>query len=181
MKPRRCRAALEAVCLKAMALRPADRYASALDLAEDVERWLADEPVTAWREPAGVRLRRWVRKHARLVTGVAAALAVGTLTFGISAALLTAANSANGRRPAGSEKRRRPPGRRPTRNGSLRRRHRAGEKDTKQVLDFVENKIFGTARPEDSSGGLGTEVRLRDAIKAALPVCGNQFPGPAAH
>ena len=34
-----------------MALRPEDRYASARALAEDVEHWLADEPVSAWREP----------------------------------------------------------------------------------------------------------------------------------
>jgi WD40 repeat protein/tRNA A-37 threonylcarbamoyl transferase component Bud32 len=34
--------ALEAVCLKAMALNPADRHASALELANDLERWLAD-------------------------------------------------------------------------------------------------------------------------------------------
>ena len=39
--------ALEAVCLKAMALKPGDRYASPKALAEDVERWMADEPVTA--------------------------------------------------------------------------------------------------------------------------------------
>ena len=43
--------ALEAVCLKAMALEPEDRYAYARALADDVERWAADEPVTAWREP----------------------------------------------------------------------------------------------------------------------------------
>ena len=43
--------ALEAICLKAMATRPEDRYATALELAADVKRWLADEPVTAWREP----------------------------------------------------------------------------------------------------------------------------------
>ena len=33
--------ALAAVCLKAMARRPGDRYATAKDLAADVERWLA--------------------------------------------------------------------------------------------------------------------------------------------
>jgi hypothetical protein len=38
--------ALEAVCLKAMALRPEDRYASPRLLAEDLERWMADEPVS---------------------------------------------------------------------------------------------------------------------------------------
>ncbi len=48
--------ALEAVCEKAMALKPEDRYLSCRALAEDIERWMADEPVTAWREPfIGVR------------------------------------------------------------------------------------------------------------------------------
>jgi eukaryotic-like serine/threonine-protein kinase len=51
--------ALEAVCRKAMALRPEDRYDSALALAADVEHWLADEPVVAFRESALARLRRW--------------------------------------------------------------------------------------------------------------------------
>jgi tetratricopeptide (TPR) repeat protein len=74
--------ALAAACRKAMALKPEDRYGSALDLAADIEQWLADEPVTAWREPVGPRLRRWVRKHARLVTGIAAALAVGVAALG---------------------------------------------------------------------------------------------------
>ena len=48
---RRSTAALEAICLKAMALKPEDRYASCRALADDVERWTADEPVSAWREP----------------------------------------------------------------------------------------------------------------------------------
>lgn len=55
--------ALEAVCLKALATNPADRYPTALALAEDLERWLADEPVSAWREPWTARLARWARRH----------------------------------------------------------------------------------------------------------------------
>ena len=42
--------------MKALARRPADRYTTAIELAEDVRRWLADEPVSAWREPAAARL-----------------------------------------------------------------------------------------------------------------------------
>jgi serine/threonine-protein kinase len=68
--------ALEAVCLKAMAHRPADRYASAKALAEDVERWLAGEPVMAWREPWTVRARRQLARHRTLVAAGAAAAAV---------------------------------------------------------------------------------------------------------
>jgi hypothetical protein len=56
-------AALEAICLKAMALRPEDRYASARALAQDIENWLADQPVSARREPLWQRVRRWCRWH----------------------------------------------------------------------------------------------------------------------
>jgi serine/threonine protein kinase len=50
--------ALEAICLKALSARPEDRYGSARALAEDIEHWLADEPVSAWREPWSTRSRR---------------------------------------------------------------------------------------------------------------------------
>jgi serine/threonine protein kinase len=53
--------ALEAICLKAMALDPADRYESAEALASDVERWLGGQPVSAFPEPLPARLLRWVR------------------------------------------------------------------------------------------------------------------------
>jgi Flp pilus assembly protein TadD len=55
--------ALEAVCLKAMALRPADRYDSPKPLADDIENWLADQRVSAWREPWSRRVGRWARRR----------------------------------------------------------------------------------------------------------------------
>jgi serine/threonine-protein kinase len=72
-------AALEAVCLKGMALRPEDRYASTRALADDIEHWLADEPVSAWREPVAVRAGRWVRRHRVLAASTAVALLVALL------------------------------------------------------------------------------------------------------
>ena len=68
--------ALEAVCLKAVALRPQDRYPTPRALAADVEKWLADEPTTAYREPWRVRLGRWVRRRQTLAAGLAAGLLV---------------------------------------------------------------------------------------------------------
>jgi serine/threonine protein kinase len=56
-------AALDAICRKAMALKPKDRYQTALDLAAELEHWLADEPVKAYREPFFVRVSRWGRRH----------------------------------------------------------------------------------------------------------------------
>ena len=61
--------ALEAVCLKAMANRPEDRYTSCRQLADDVERWMADEPVSAWAEPWTRTLLRWLTRHRTGVTG----------------------------------------------------------------------------------------------------------------
>ena len=49
--------ALEAICLKAMATEPTKRYPSPRALADEVEHWLADEPVSGWREPLRRRLR----------------------------------------------------------------------------------------------------------------------------
>jgi hypothetical protein len=79
--------ALEAVCLKAMATRPPDRYPGAREVALEVERWLAGEPVEAWSEPWGAHLRRWARRHRMLVTGAVAGLAMATL-LSIGAAVL---------------------------------------------------------------------------------------------
>jgi serine/threonine-protein kinase len=46
-------APLRAVCLRAKARHPDDRYATPRALADDVERWTADEPVGAYREGRG--------------------------------------------------------------------------------------------------------------------------------
>jgi len=66
--------ALEAVCLKAMALAIEDRYASAEQLAEEIERWLSDEPPLEYREPPIARAGRWMRRHRPLVVGIAVLL-----------------------------------------------------------------------------------------------------------
>jgi len=79
---------LEAVCLKAMALRPEDRYASPRALADDLEHWLGDEPVAAYREPLSARLGRWARRNRTLVTGAGALLLTAVVALGISTLLI---------------------------------------------------------------------------------------------
>ncbi|MFO0950291.1 MAG: bifunctional serine/threonine-protein kinase/formylglycine-generating enzyme family protein [Isosphaeraceae bacterium] len=71
--------ALDAVCAKAMAAAPSDRYPSAGALADDLDCWLAGEPVSAWREPFWLRACRWMNRHRTLVTSTAAALMVAVL------------------------------------------------------------------------------------------------------
>ncbi len=83
---------LDAVCRKAMALDPSERYASPLDLAADIESWLADEPVSAWPEPLLTRARRWIRNHQRLVSGAAAAILSGFLALAALTIVITVSN-----------------------------------------------------------------------------------------
>jgi serine/threonine-protein kinase len=78
--------ALEAICLKAMAAKPGDRYDSVQALKSDLERWLADEPVAAYREPLSARLGRWGRKHQTLLTSAAAVLFMAACAAGLVAA-----------------------------------------------------------------------------------------------
>jgi serine/threonine protein kinase/tetratricopeptide (TPR) repeat protein len=75
---------LEAICLKALASRKEDRYATAQAMAEDVQRYLAGEPVSAYRENLWERAWRWVKRH-RVLLGRAAVLALvaGLVLFGI--------------------------------------------------------------------------------------------------
>jgi serine/threonine protein kinase/tetratricopeptide (TPR) repeat protein len=80
---RRVPPALEAICLKAMALAPGDRYRSPRDLAEDLEHWLGDEPVSAYREWGPQRLARWARRHRpRTRTGAALLLLMTVVQVG---------------------------------------------------------------------------------------------------
>ena len=83
--------ALEAVCLKAMANSAEERYPTCRALAEDVERWLADEPVSAWADPWTRKLLRWLTRHRTGVTGAAAAVLAGVV--GLSAVLAVQAQA----------------------------------------------------------------------------------------
>ncbi|MFO0876053.1 MAG: serine/threonine-protein kinase [Gemmataceae bacterium] len=77
--------ALEAICLKALDPLPGERYGNARLLGEDVERWLADEPVSAYPDPPTVRLRRWARRHRTLVAS--SGLLVLLTTLGLALGL----------------------------------------------------------------------------------------------
>ena len=95
-RPRQVKAAvppaLEAVCLKAMAPKREERYATALELAADIRRWLAGEPVTAWREPVSMRARRWVGRHRTFVTSAVAVFIFGLAGVPGFAIILSAKN-----------------------------------------------------------------------------------------
>jgi serine/threonine-protein kinase len=77
---RDCPVVLEAICLKAMALRAQDRYATVSEFAQDLRRWMADEPVDARREPLWERIARVARRHRAWSFAVASVVLLVLLT-----------------------------------------------------------------------------------------------------
>ncbi len=84
---------IEAVCLKAMALDPADRYNSPLDLADDVRRHLADHPVSALRDGLVAKAGRWARQHQTLTRSVLVVMVFMVLIGWTASFILQQANS----------------------------------------------------------------------------------------
>jgi tetratricopeptide (TPR) repeat protein len=67
-------AELEVITLKALEKNPAERYATARELADDLERFLRDEPIRARRPTLLQRARKWSRRHRPVVWSAAVVL-----------------------------------------------------------------------------------------------------------
>jgi eukaryotic-like serine/threonine-protein kinase len=70
---------LETVCLKCLEKDPQRRYGSAESFAEDLERWLAGEPIHARRSGGWERVLKWARRRPA-VAALAGAVVGVTLT-----------------------------------------------------------------------------------------------------
>ena len=74
---------LETIVLKAMAKNPAERYATAQEMASDLRRFLRDEPILARPLTLLQRTRRWARRHRPVMLSAAvASLAALTVLAG---------------------------------------------------------------------------------------------------
>ena len=92
VRARALRGDLDTIVLKAMKKQPADRYASATALADDLHRLLCHEPVRAQRDSGWYRARKFATRNA-LPLGLGAALAVALI--GLSGAALWQARAAS--------------------------------------------------------------------------------------
>ncbi|MEW6071484.1 MAG: serine/threonine-protein kinase [Planctomycetota bacterium] len=68
---------LSAICAKAMARDPADRYGSALAMAEDLRAFLEDRVVGAFDSRRVTRFRKWRRRNPNLWRAIEASILLG--------------------------------------------------------------------------------------------------------
>jgi serine/threonine protein kinase/tetratricopeptide (TPR) repeat protein len=73
---------LETIVLKALEKNPAERYATAQELADDLRNWLEDRPIQARRPGVGVRLAKWARRHRPLVAATVLCLVMALAAVG---------------------------------------------------------------------------------------------------
>jgi tetratricopeptide (TPR) repeat protein len=184
---------LEAICLRAVAASPSSRYSSARALLEDIESFLADEPVAAYREPIVARARRWARKRPGLVSGTLAtaavtlvALTVGTVVLGQKNSQLAQANA--------SEKNQRERAERGEKTALLNeQKARQQERIAKQneakareeeaiataVKNFLLNDLLALAEPDMQAGAgiqVDPELKVQDLFRRASKRLHEQFP-----
>ena len=150
---RMLRGELDWIAMKALEKDRNRRYATANDLARDLERYLAGEPVEAGAPSAGYRLMKYARKHlvALLTAGAFAAVLMSATAVSVWQAVRATREEANARQ---------------------------AEVEEKALLGFFRDKVLSAARPQGQEGGLGPEVTLKgepDLAAAEDRVCRPDF------
>ncbi len=176
---------LDWIVMKALAKERARRYESAIGLANDVERFLHDEPVLAGPPTARYRMAKFIRRHRGQV--IAASLIVLALVGGVvgtTAGLFEARHQEDlaNKRAEGERRAKLDAQEKKTLAETNEKKaveaaegERTARETAEAVLGFVENKVFAAARPQGQDGGLGYDVKLVDAITAALPAIEQGF------
>ena len=74
---------LEAITMKALAFHREDRYGSAMELVEDVRRYMENFPVTAYRKNLFYKLRKLVKRRPLVPFALMAAVLAGAAVIGV--------------------------------------------------------------------------------------------------
>jgi serine/threonine protein kinase/tetratricopeptide (TPR) repeat protein len=162
-------AELETVALKCLAKDPAERYATAGELAEDLRRFLRDEPIRARPPTLRQRAGKWARRHHGVVA-----------TAGVSAALvllLAIAGLAVSNRLIRLEQDKT----QEERDAAVKEKQRADEEAAvaEAVTEFLREDILfqSTAFQAPIGDKPPPEVTLKEAVERAAAKVGERFKG----
>lgn len=144
---RTLRGDLETIILKALEKDKSRRYPTAAELAEDLRRLLANEPILARPATQGYRMRKFVARHKGGV------LATSLVAVALIGALVTTAWGLY-------------------RTEKLRRLAEAERDNVEAVLNFLTNDIIAAAEPQSSRG---RAISVQEAIAKASERIGKDF------
>lgn len=144
---RRLDRALEIICLKCLAKEPAGRYATAAELADDLERWLCHEPIQARAMVPYERLVLWARR--RPAVAALSGLAVVIFLVGLVAVLWQWQEAVSQRQRADQN---------------------AAHKEAalEQAKSALWQAQFDRARAQRQTRLIGQRVKTLEAIRAAV-------------
>ncbi len=147
---------LETIVLKAMEKSPADRYATAQELADDLARYLENKPIRARRPSALARLRKWSYRHRGAVSAaMTSALLVLGVTSGITFWQWRVAVKANGL-------------------AETRRSEAEQAASTVRAINqYLINDLLNASTPQQT---LGRKVTVEEVLDNAERKIGGAFP-----
>lgn len=181
------RGELDWIVMKALEKERDRRYLTAQDLAKDVERYLANEPVIACPPTYRYRLQKSLSRHRAAY--ITSAIIVFTLVTTTSISIWQAVNARDAMKLARAKEREAmelATAEKKARNAAVAHEQEANQqkqialqasKEAETTLDFVTSKLLAAAKPQGQGGGLGRDVSLREAIDFARSQITEQFKG----
>jgi len=159
---RNFRGDVDTIVCKALEKDKIRRYQSALDLANDVRRFLADEPIAARPATTIYQLRKFAKRNKALVGGVLTTLVA--LLFGVVGISVLAVGISHERDRA--------------REAEQRAEEQRAEAErqvqlTQSINDFLNDDLLAAVSPEE----MGKDVRMRDVLDAAARNIEGKFKG----
>ena len=157
---------LETIVLKAVQKNPADRYATAQELADDLQRFLDDKPILAKPPTLLERTAKWSRRHLPLVVSAMLLLLTVALASAVSAGLIWRANQRTNSAYTLS---------RQNFHEAEKQKHAAEERaaENEAVVDFLINDLLSAASPDKA---LGRQVTVKEVLGNAEAKIDDVFP-----
>jgi tetratricopeptide (TPR) repeat protein/tRNA A-37 threonylcarbamoyl transferase component Bud32 len=140
---------IDTIVTKALEKDKTRRYASAAELAGDIRRYLADEPITARPPSAAYQVGKFARRHKTLVAGIASVFLA--LVIGVVASTREAVRAHKAELAAEEQ------------------RKRADQEATaaRAVIDFLQNDLLAQASASNQSSKPDPELKVRTALDRA--------------
>jgi serine/threonine protein kinase len=169
-------AELETIVLKAMEKNPADRYATAQDLADDLRRFLEDKPIRAKRPTLVQRGVKWVRRHQAVSWMGAAVLALLAVGSTISAIIIAQQRNLAEQRRQDAEHERNVARQEEKRANDERDRAKRAEAKAEATNQFLVRNIL-TFSPPGRFGYRASDTTVAQALEAAAQDVETAFSG----